>query len=114
MSDREPGAINSLGPMRRLADESQPELVDGARELTATEYAVAYLAAATKLDLRATVPGCGRSSDEQRDAFASGLSEAGGSSICNEFVTDEPLATANAAERPEGRSTAFVQVSGCS
>ena len=30
------------------------------------------------------------------------------------FVTDERLPTANAAERPKGRSAAFVQVSGCS
>ncbi|MDO9496055.1 MAG: hypothetical protein Q7J48_10155 [Nocardioides sp.] len=34
--------------------------------------------------------------------------------ICTGFVTDERLPTANAAERPKGRSAAFAQVSGCS
>ncbi|GAW49653.1 hypothetical protein PD653_4044 [Nocardioides sp. PD653] len=38
----------------------------------------------------------------------------GATQICTGFVTDEPLPTANAAERPKGRSAAFVQVSGCS
>ncbi|MDP9823620.1 MULTISPECIES: hypothetical protein [Actinomycetes] len=38
----------------------------------------------------------------------------GATQICTGFVTDERLPTANAAERPKGRSAAFVQVSGCS
>jgi len=38
----------------------------------------------------------------------------GATQICTGFVTDERLPTANAAERPKGRSAAFAQVSGCS
>ncbi|MBU2073795.1 MAG: hypothetical protein KKE65_04220 [Actinobacteria bacterium] len=38
----------------------------------------------------------------------------GAPEICTEFVTEERRPTANAAERPKGRSAAFVQVSGCS
>lgn len=42
-----------------------------------------------------------------------GEASAGGAAICSKNITSERRTTVNATERPEGRATAFVQVSGC-
>ncbi len=63
--------------------------------------------------IRATELRRDRKGDLARERQGTRLTEGGSPEICTEFVTDERLATANAAERPEGRSTAFLQVSGC-
>lgn len=73
---------------------------------------VAFLRAATGV-IRATE--VRRESPEASPGDIHGLRLAGGgpSEICSEFVTDQRPTTANAAKRPEGRSAAFLQVSGC-
>jgi hypothetical protein len=93
MSDGGMGAITSVEMMWQQDDSGIAAVV--------AELCNARLVARAT-DAGRDLPG------EEREAGA------GATQICTGFVTGERLPTANAAERPKGRSAAFLQVSGCS
>jgi len=99
MSDGGTGAITQVQVMWQRADSGS---------VVVAERCDATLVA------RATDPVRDRCGDLPGRSQANRAPRGGASEICTGFVTDERLPTANAAERPQGRSAAFLQVSGCS
>jgi len=96
MSDGGMGAITSVEMMRQQDGSGIAAVVAGPCD--------------ARLEARATDAGRDLPGEPPEDRVAGD----GATQICTGFVTGERLPTANAAERPKGRSAAFLQVSGCS
>ena len=99
MSDDGPGAIKLMERIWKHLGRGSGAQVAFSREAMA--------------GVRATVLRRDRPGTSIGESHWSRPTEAGPSEICTGFVTDQRLTTPNAAERPKGRSAAFLQVSGC-